>query len=196
MVVGGGWVLDCWPSLLNSRSKRPFSFTPWLDKPLQWFIYQGEGVRHSRPKLCSYLSFIPPTSFLPRARSRRPLIGDIAHCYFYMYIHYDIFFLADGSMASGGGKMEIKAKIQSKSYSAISDLIALEKVVVRGSKSKDVSISTEQYYFLYWEINKGDGFFVNYGSWSREKYLYLQVLHHILYMFITSHVTCTMRLIT
>ena len=66
-----------------------------------------------------------------------------------MYIHYDIFFLADGSMASGGGKMEIKAKIQSKSYSAISDLIALEKVVVRGSKSKDVSTSTEQYYFLY-----------------------------------------------
>ena len=45
--------------------------------------------------------------------------------------------------------MELKAKIQSKSYSAISDLIALEKVVVRGSKSKDVSISTEQYYFLY-----------------------------------------------
>ena len=105
-----------------------------------------------------------------------------------MYIHYDIFFLADGSMASGGGKMEIKAKIQSKSYSAISDLIALEKVVVRGSKSKDVSISTEQYYFLYWEINKGDGFFVNYGSWSREKYLYLQVLHHILYMYITCRI--------
>ena len=61
-------------------------------------------------------------------------------------------------MASGGGKMEIKAKIQSKSYSAISDLIALEKVVVRGSKSKDVSTSTEQCYFLYWKINKGDGF--------------------------------------
>lgn len=40
---------------------------------------------------------------------------------------------------AGVTKPEIKAKLQSKAHSAISDLMALEKNVVKTSKSKDVS---------------------------------------------------------
>lgn len=43
------------------------------------------------------------------------------------------------AMAGGTSKVEVKTKIQNKAHSAISDLITLEKVVIRSTKSKDVS---------------------------------------------------------
>lgn len=41
-------------------------------------------------------------------------------------------------MASGGGKPEVKLKLQTKAHSAVSDLITLEKTITRNSKSREV----------------------------------------------------------
>lgn len=38
-------------------------------------------------------------------------------------------------------KPELKAKLQSKAHSAVSDLITVEKTMVRGSKSKEVGLN-------------------------------------------------------
>ena len=42
---------------------------------------------------------------------------------------------------AASGKQDVKVKLQNKTHSAISDLIALEKSVLKNSKSKDVSWS-------------------------------------------------------
>lgn len=39
---------------------------------------------------------------------------------------------------ANSGKQELKAKLQAKTHSALSDLIALEKSVLKNSKSNEV----------------------------------------------------------